>query len=116
VGRVVHSPCPRRPVDDNPCDNSGMPAPSARFYSLGDVAEVLNISVKQVYALVRRGEIPAIKIGGRGQWRVEHTALDNYIEHAYQSTRQYIQDHPFTGDDVTGDLELAEERSFAVED
>ena len=42
-----------------------------RFLTLADVAEVLNTSVAQVYALVRRGDIPAIKIGGRGQWRVE---------------------------------------------
>jgi excisionase family DNA binding protein len=42
-----------------------------RFLTLADVAEVLNTSVAQVYALVRRGELPAIKIGGRGQWRVE---------------------------------------------
>ena len=36
-----------------------------RFLTLTDVAEVLNTSVSQVYALVRRGELPAIKIGGR---------------------------------------------------
>ncbi len=77
-----------------------MADPSTRFYSLADVAEVLNISVKQTYALVRRGDLPAIKIGGRGQWRVEHTALESYIKDAYQSTRQYIHDHPFTADEA----------------
>ncbi len=82
-----------------PCDNFAMAGPSPRFYSLGDVAEVLNISVKQVYALVRRGDLPAIKIGGRGQWRVEHAELENYIGVAYRTTRQYIKDHPFAGDD-----------------
>ena len=35
-----------------------------RFLQLADVAEVLNISGAQVYALVRRGELRAIKIGG----------------------------------------------------
>src|SRR2546423_13416914 len=40
-----------------------------RFLLLSDVAEVLNISAAQAYALVRSGELPAIKVGGRGQWR-----------------------------------------------
>jgi excisionase family DNA binding protein len=70
-----------------------------RFLSLTEVAEVLNISMSQVYALVRRGDLPAIKIGGRGQWRVEATALETYIEAAYEQTRRFIQQHPFVGDE-----------------
>jgi excisionase family DNA binding protein len=70
-----------------------------RFLPLADVAEVLNISVAQVYALVRRGELPAIKIGGRGQWRVESAALEEYITQAYTATKQFIRDHPYVGDD-----------------
>ena len=42
------------------------PSPGARFLTLVDVAEVLNTSSAQVYALVRGGDLPAIKIGGRG--------------------------------------------------
>jgi excisionase family DNA binding protein len=67
---------------------------------LADVAEVLNISVTQVYALVRRGELPAIKIGGRGQWRVEASELETYISSAYTATRQFIKEHPFVGDEA----------------
>ncbi|TCO26658.1 AlpA family transcriptional regulator [Kribbella steppae] len=70
-----------------------MPAP--RFLQLADVAEVLNISANQVYALVRRGDIPAVKIGGRGQWRVEATELEKYIERLYTETRDFIDAHPF---------------------
>jgi excisionase family DNA binding protein len=70
-----------------------MPAP--RFLQLSDVAEVLNISANQVYALVRRGDIPAVKIGGRGQWRVESAELEKYIERLYTETRQFIDAHPF---------------------
>jgi hypothetical protein len=40
-----------------------------RFLKLADVAEPLNISGSQTYALVRAGDLPAIKIGGGGQWR-----------------------------------------------
>ena len=38
----------------------------ARYLKLEDVATYLSVSVPQVYALVRSGELPAIKIGGRG--------------------------------------------------
>jgi excisionase family DNA binding protein len=38
-----------------------------RFLQLADVAEILNISSAQAYALVRSGDLPAIKVGGRGQ-------------------------------------------------
>lgn len=66
-----------------------------RFLTLADVAEVLNTSSAQVYALVRRGELPAIKIGGRGQWRVEAARLEEFIEQMYTETAQFVDQHPF---------------------
>lgn len=66
-----------------------------RFLALPDVAEVLNISAAQAYALVRSGDLPAIKVGGRGQWRVEAAELERYIERQYTSTRDYIASHPW---------------------
>lgn len=67
----------------------------ARFLTLSDVAEVLNISDSQTYALVRSGELPAIKVGGRGQWRVEREQLESYISRMYDQTKQFVADHPF---------------------
>ncbi|WP_341393558.1 helix-turn-helix domain-containing protein [Arthrobacter sp. G119Y2] len=55
-----------------------------RFLTLADVGEVLNISSSQTYALVRSGELPAIQIGGRGQWRVESRVLEEFIAEAYR--------------------------------
>ena len=66
-----------------------------RFLQLADVAEVLNISAAQAYALVRSGELPAIKVGGRGQWRVEASELESYIERKYAETRAFVAAHPF---------------------
>ncbi|MCW2571427.1 MAG: binding domain protein excisionase family [Frankiales bacterium] len=65
-----------------------------RFLQLADVAEILNISASQTYALVRSGELPAIKIGGRGQWRVERTALEAYIARCYEETKAFLSAHP----------------------
>ncbi|WP_109505806.1 helix-turn-helix domain-containing protein [Nocardioides speluncae] len=66
-----------------------------RFLTLADVAEILNTSSAQVYALVRRGDLPAIKIGGRGQWRVESTQLETFIERMYAETKQFVDQHPY---------------------
>lgn len=71
----------------------------ARFLTLADVAEVLNVSASQVYSLVRSGELRAIKVGGRGQWRVEASALEEWIASAYDATAQFVQAHPWTGDE-----------------
>ena len=70
-------------------------AMTPRFLTLADVAESLNISAAQAYALVRSGELPAIKVGGRGQWRVESSALEEYITRMYEQTRAFVQAHPF---------------------
>jgi excisionase family DNA binding protein len=77
-----------------------------RFLQLADVAEVLNISVNQVYALVRRGDLLAVKIGGRGQWRVEVDQLEAYIARLYEQTHEFIHAHPFGEDEEPGDAEL----------
>ena len=60
-----------------------------RFLTLADTAEVLNISLGQAYTLVRSGELPAIKVGGNGQWRVERSVLESYIEAKYEETRRH---------------------------
>lgn len=57
-----------------------------RFLTLTDVGEILNISSAQTYALVRSGALRAIKVGGRGQWRVEATELEAYIARCYDET------------------------------
>lgn len=68
---------------------------SPRFLTLADVAEALNISSAQVYALVRSGDLRAIKIGGRGQWRVETVELEAYIKRMYEQTEVFVTSHPF---------------------
>ena len=71
-----------------------------RFLTLADVAEVLNTSSAQVYALVRRGELSAIKLGGRGQWRVEASKLEEFIQTLYSETREFVDAHPFAEADA----------------
>ncbi len=42
---------------------------SRRFIRLRDVAEELAISLPMVRDMVRTGELPAVRIGGRASWR-----------------------------------------------
>lgn len=67
---------------------------SDRFLTLPDVAEVLNISQSQTYALVRSRELKAIKVGGRGQWRVEREELEAYIRRMYEETEAFLSRNP----------------------
>ncbi len=61
-----------------------------RFLTLADVQEILNITSQQAYSLVRSGDLPAIQVGGRGQWRVEATELEAYIQRQYEATRTRV--------------------------
>ncbi len=61
----------------------------ARFLTLADAAELLSISTRQAYALVHSGELPAIRVGAAGHWRVERTVMESYIEAMYEETRRY---------------------------
>ncbi|MDO5504036.1 MAG: helix-turn-helix domain-containing protein [Actinomycetia bacterium] len=63
---------------------------SKRFIPLSEVCEVLDISSAQAYALVRSGDLRAIKVGGRGQWRVETVELEAYIQRMYDHTADLV--------------------------
>ena len=76
--------------------SSSEPSPPSRvrprFVPLEYVQQTLSISRSQAYALVRSGELRAIQVGGRGQWRVELSELDAYIERAYARAARDIAD------------------------
>lgn len=46
----------------------------------------------QVKSLIKSQSLPAIQIGGRGQWRIERVKLEQYIEDAYQRAEQAAAD------------------------
>ncbi len=65
-----------------------------RFMQMSEVAEELSVSSSQVYHMVRSGELPAIKVGGRGQWRVERAKLEEYIQRKYTETADWVRENP----------------------
>ena len=71
-----------------------MPPPNqtpGRFLTIPQVAEELATSEAQILALVKRGDLPAIKLGGRGQWRIERAKLEAFIEQAYEDTARELR-------------------------
>ena len=53
------------------------------------------MSPAQVYALIRRGDLKGIKVGGRGVWRIGREDLEAFITDAYTETDRWIAEHPF---------------------
>lgn len=64
-----------------------VPTGQQRFLKLTDVAEILNVTTRQVYALVRSGDLRGIQVGGRQQWRVEAIELEDYIKRQYERSQ-----------------------------
>lgn len=62
-----------------------------KFVPLQHIMDELTISRSQAYALVRSGQLRAIQVGGRGQWRVSLEALEDYIQRAYASSERPSQ-------------------------
>ena len=62
-----------------------------RFLTVSEVADEFAASTAQMTALVRRGDLPAFKLGGRGQWHVERAKLEEFIAQAYDDTARQIQ-------------------------
>ena len=67
---------------------------AARFLTMQEVADELATSLSQIYHMVRSGELPAIKIGGRGQWRIERAKLEEYIGMKYAETAEFVRSNP----------------------
>ena len=70
-------------VDDQPSQ--------PRFMTLRQVADLLRCTQGQVYSLVRSGQLKGIQIGGRNQWRVERSKLEEYIQEAYRRTAENLE-------------------------
>lgn len=64
----------------------------SKFMTIADVAEYLAVSAGQVRTLIQNGELPAIQVGGRGQWRISEDELDAYIQRGYEATRRKVEE------------------------
>jgi excisionase family DNA binding protein len=68
--------------------------PQRRLAPPGRIFGYLSVSEPQAYALVRSGDLPAIKIGGRGVWRVDRRRLEAFVEQLHDETARWVAEHP----------------------
>jgi excisionase family DNA binding protein len=63
-----------------------MPSPlDSPFVSVATAAEILAVSVSHIYALIRSGELPALRIGRRGPWRISMVSLAAFVSDSYET-------------------------------
>ncbi|NBO45657.1 MAG: DNA-binding protein [Actinobacteria bacterium] len=68
----------------------------ARFLTPADVAEILSVSPSQVLKYLRDRQLRGMKLPGKGEWRIETSALEEFISVRYRETHQ----NPQTPSDV----------------
>lgn len=61
-----------------------------RFLTVEQVAEELNVSVSQIRALLKSGELRGIQVGGRNVWRIAASDVEDYIIEAYRRTAERV--------------------------
>lgn len=64
-----------------------------RFLTIADAAEILAVDVATVDGLIRSGELPAIRVGSSGPWRIERVQLEVWIELQYEDARRHSAWH-----------------------
>lgn len=50
-----------------------------KLYTLLEIADILDVSVRSLYSYINNGKLKAVKIGGA--WRVTEKNLMEFIEH-----------------------------------
>lgn len=63
-----------------------MSSESPRFLTPADVADILAVSPSQVLTFLRERQLRGIKLPGKGQWRIEASALEEFIAKLYEQT------------------------------
>ena len=86
-----------------------MPERVPRFLTIPQVAEELATTEAQVIGLLKRGDLPAIKLGGRGQWRIERSKLEDFIAQAYADTERELRARRAAGEGLSADEDYRQE-------
>ena len=62
-----------------------------QFLTIDQVAEILNLSAQGIRAEILSGNLKAIQVGGRKEWRIEEAWLEDYVKRAEVAATQKIQ-------------------------
>lgn len=64
------------------------PPPDARLLAPAQVAELLNIDVDEVIALVLDGRLRGMKVGSPARWRVDESSVALYLDEQSEEARR----------------------------
>ncbi len=71
----------------------------AKLYTPSQVAEILQVSVPTIKRWLLNGELPGVKIGPAGQWRIKSDELAAYVDsnrkkeiHKLKPSREALKD------------------------
>lgn len=67
-----------------------LPESEPHLLKPADVARILSSTVSQVMVLLRSGELPSMRLGGRGAYRVDPKRLQQWIDDQHDKTRDEI--------------------------
>jgi excisionase family DNA binding protein len=49
------------------------------FYTVLQVSEILQVHKRQVYGYIHSGSLRAYRLGGVGDWRIPHEAVEEFL-------------------------------------
>lgn len=81
---------PRVIVTQFPNHSVSVTASRRGFLTVEQIAEELNVSVAEVRALLKSGDLRGIQVGGRNVWRIGANDVEDYIAEAYKRTAEHI--------------------------
>lgn len=64
------------------------PDGGARMFTPAQVAEMLQLPVDEVVALVLDGRLRGMKIGSPARWRIEATSIEDYLDDQAEEARR----------------------------
>jgi len=64
------------------------PSAGARMFTPAQVAEMLQLDVDEVIALVRGGRLRGMKVGAPARWRVEAESVGGYLDDQAEEARR----------------------------
>jgi excisionase family DNA binding protein len=64
------------------------PASGMRLLAPSQVAELLDVSVDEVVALVHDGRLRGVRVGSPARWRVEEESVSHYLDDQAEEARR----------------------------
>ena len=62
-----------------------------QFLTIDQVADILSLSAQGIRGEIMSGNLKAIQVGGRKEWRIEEAWLQDYVDRAEAAASEKIQ-------------------------